>query len=268
MENHTKLSGVIITFNEERNIARCIDSLKNVADEIVVVDSFSKDQTKKICLEKNVRFIENKFDGHIEQKNFAISQASYDYVISLDADEALDPKLQQAILEEKAHFKYDAYSFNRLTNYCGKWIKHCGWYPDTKLRIWNKTKGKWGGENPHDMVIMDQNSSHKKLNGDLLHYSYYTIQDHVNQIQSFTDIGSKEAFKKGRKSNIFLILVRPVMKFIHGYIIKAGFLDGFYGFIICANSAYAKFLKYLKLYELNRLNSNHSSINGHKKQEA
>ena len=247
-----KLSGVIITFNEEENIARCIDSLKNVADEIVVVDSFSTDRTEEICRDKNVRFLQNKFEGHIEQKNFAMRQAEFDYVLSLDADEALSPELEKAILKEKQNFSQDAYTFNRLTNYCGQWIKHCGWYPDVKLRIWNKTKGKWGGENPHDFVQMESSATAKKLNGDLLHYSFTSINQHVKTIQSFSDIGAKAAFSRGKRSSIFAILVNPAFKFLRDYIFKLGFLDGFYGLVVCINSAYAKFLKYLLMYELRK----------------
>ena len=208
-----KLSAVIITFNEEKNIARCLDSLEGVVDEIVVVDSFSKDNTKQICLDRGARFIENPFEGHIEQKNFAMMQAENDYVLSLDADEALSENLKKSILEAKKNLNHDAYTFNRLTNYCGQWIKHCGWYPDRKLRIWNKTKGKWGGENPHDMVLMENGTSSEYLKGDLLHYSYYTINDHSRQIELFTDISSKAAFAKGKRTNKLAIVFKPAFKF-------------------------------------------------------
>lgn len=253
MEDKNKLSAVVITFNEEKNIERCLNSLECVVDEIVVVDSFSKDKTEEICRAKNVRFIQHPFDGHIEQKNFAMHQASYDYVLSLDADEALDKKLTASILEVKKNLsEFDAYFFNRLTNYCGQWIKHCGWYPDKKLRIWNRNKGDWGGENPHDMVVLHEKSTKKYLQGDLLHYSYYSINDHVKQIQFFTDISAKEAVAKGKKTSLFMIVIKPIGKFFSDYIFKGGFRDGFYGFVIAKTSAYAKFLKYLKIYELSK----------------
>ena len=148
----------------------------------------------------------------------------------------------------------DAYYFNRMTNYCGKWIKHCGWYPDKKLRIWNKNKGEWGGINPHDKVVMQDNTSLEYLKGDLLHYSYYSIHQHIAQFNSFTEIGANEAFKKGRKSNIFTIIIKSVWKFKRDYFFKLGFLDGYYGFVICSLSAQATFAKYLKLRELNKNN--------------
>jgi len=247
-----KLSGVIITYNEEKNIARCIDSLREVVDEIVVVDSYSTDRTKEICSEKEVRFFEHKFEGHIEQKNYALTLCSHDYVLSLDADEALDDVLRQSILDLNSNFTSDAYTFNRLTNYCGQWIKHCGWYPDKKLRIWNKNKGNWGGENPHDKVIMNSSASVKHLAGDLLHYSYYTREDHLRQIEFFTDISSKAAFENGKTSNFIKRTVKPPFKFLRDYILKAGFLDGYNGFIICWYSAYATYLKYEKLGKLQK----------------
>ena len=259
MKQHTKLSGVIITFNEEKNIARCIDSLMNVTDEIIVVDSFSTDRTEAICKEKNATFIQNKFDGHIEQKNFAMRQAKFDYVLSLDADEALSPELEKAIQQEKTDFKYDGYRFNRLTSYCGQWIKHCGWYPDTKLRIWNKTRGEWKGENPHDTLVMQGSTEVKNLNGDLLHYSFTSVNQHVKTIQSFSEIGARAAFKRGKRSSVFSIVVNPSFKFIRDNIFKAGFLDGYYGLIVCLNSAYATFLKYTLIYELQRSSKNTSS---------
>ncbi len=246
------LSVVIITFNEEKNIARCLDAVIGVADDIVVVDSFSTDKTKSICEAKNVRFVTHKFDGHIEQKNWAITQAKYPYILSLDADETLTPELQTEIIKIKNNWQFDAYSFNRLTNFCGAWIKHCGWYPDKKLRLWDTTKGKWGGENPHDKVIMQTNTTIKHINFDILHYSFYTVKQHLKQIDYFTDISSKAAFENGKTSNNFKIVYKSGFKFFRDYILKLGFLDGYYGFVVCKNSAYAKRLKYTKLMKLNK----------------
>ena len=161
-----KLSVVIITFNEEKNIARCLESVKDIADEIVVVDSFSKDKTEEICRGYGVKFIEHKFEGHIEQKNYASSQATYQHVLSLDADEALSDELKESIIKVKNDWNGYGYSMNRLTNYCGKWIHHCGWYPDTKIRLMDKSKGKWDGDNPHDQFIMQDNAEAIQLKGD------------------------------------------------------------------------------------------------------
>jgi glycosyltransferase involved in cell wall biosynthesis len=252
-----KLSVVIITFNEERNIARCIESVLDFADEIIVLDSLSTDKTKDICLKYPVvKFYEQKFLGHIQQKNRAMELASNDYVLSLDADEAPDEILKNNIIKIKQNGSADAYYFNRLTNYLGKWIRYSGWYPDKKLRLWNKNKGRWGGINPHDKVIMQNNSKIEYLKGNLLHYSYYSINQHIAQFNSFTDIGAKEAFKKGKKSNLFIAIYKSVWKFIRDYFFKLGFLDGYYGFIICALSSQATFAKYIKLKELYKQNAN------------
>lgn len=251
--NAIQLSIVIITFNEEKNIQRCIESVLPVADEIVVVDSFSKDRTKEICLQyPKVKFVEHAFDGHIQQKNWAITQATYPYVLSLDADEALDKTLEKSILEVKQNWTASAYKMNRLTNYCGKWIHHCGWYPDTKLRLWDSRKGHWGGTNPHDMYLMDDpNETIIHLKGDLLHYSYYTRQDHYKQVEYFTNILAKAQHEEGKKAPLFVLYTSPLVKFIKDYIIKLGFLDGKEGFTISRISAFATYTKYKKLRALN-----------------
>jgi glycosyltransferase involved in cell wall biosynthesis len=253
MKSPLKISAVVITYNEEDNIGRCLESLKETADEIVVVDSFSSDRTAEICKNKGVRFIQHPFEGHIEQKNYALSCAHNDYVLSLDADEALSEELIQSIQAAKENWQEDGYSVNRLTNYCGKWIRHCGWYPDTKIRLWNRKKGCWGGVNPHDHVVMEKNRRIRHLSGDLLHYSYPTIRDHISQINSFSDIAARAAFEKGRQSNLALdICLNPTLTFFKKYFLKLGLFDGYEGFVISISTAYGKFLKYIKLRELEK----------------
>ena len=151
----SKISAAIITFNEEKNIERCITSLRNVADEVVIIDSGSTDRTVEIAKDLKATIFTNPFKGHIQQKNFAITKTQYDWVISLDADEALSEELTASILAVKENLKGSGYIFSRLTNYCGKWIKHCGWYPDKKLRLFKKHEGKWGGKNPHDKYLLN-----------------------------------------------------------------------------------------------------------------
>jgi glycosyltransferase involved in cell wall biosynthesis len=248
----TPVSVVIITYNEEINIERCIQSVQNVADEIVVVDSFSKDSTKKICDKYNVKFIEHAFEGHIEQKNWAVTQATYPHILSLDADEALSPELKKSILQVKADWLYDGYYFNRLTNYCGKWIRHCGWYPDKKLRLWDSRKGQWGGINPHDEYRMKKGSTEQYLRGDLYHYSYHSIRQHIEQVNTFTESGAQQALAKNKRSGTCIIILKSIWKFLRDYIFRGGFLDGYYGFVICVISAHATFLKYAKLKEFRK----------------
>ena len=246
------LSVVIITYNEERNIGRCIDSVIDIVDEIVVVDSYSNDKTKEICLKKGVRFIEHEFEGHIQQKNYAITRASYPHILSLDADEAPDENLRESIKMVKNNFDADGYTMNRLTNYCGHWVKYCGWYPDKKLRLWDSRKGRWGGLNPHDKYEMDKDSVIKHLPGNLLHYSYYTRQDHINQIRKFTDILAQSMYVAGRRTSWLGIIPATVFKFFRDYFLKLGFLDGKAGFNISWLSAGASYKKYRKLLLLQK----------------
>jgi len=250
-----RLSVSIITFNEEKNIRRCLESVCTIADEIVVVDSFSTDQTEAICKEFGVKFSTHVFEGHIEQKNIALNQCTSPVVLALDADEALSEKLLESIKAEKEKgFPQLVYSMNRLTNYCGTWIRHCGWYPDRKLRLFHKTTGKWGGENPHDELILNKKTAAAHLNGDLLHYSYYTKYEHYKQVEYFTTIGAATYHKKGKKASLLKMYGSPVAKFLRDYIIKLGFLDGKSGFQVCTISAGATFTKYKKLRALNQQN--------------
>ena len=242
-----KLSVVIITYNEEKNIGRCLNSVRNIADEIIVVDSFSTDSTEAICREAGTRFIQHPFEGHIEQKNYAIGQASWPHILSLDADEALTGALEQEILNIKSNWKSDGYYINRLTNYCGHWVRYCGWYPDQKLRLWDSRKGEWGGVNPHDKFIMQKGASTGHINADLLHYSFYTIEQHVRLVNFFSEFAAKTLFDKGKNVSLAYILISPVAKFFRDFFLKRGFMDGYYGLVLCVISSYAKFLKYAKL---------------------
>ena len=240
------LSAIIITLNEERNIERCIQSLKGVADEILVVDSFSSDRTKEICLNAGIRFLENKWCGYADQKNFAQEKASYDFILSLDADEALSPELSQSINSVKNSATPDIYSFNRLTNYCGKWIRHGGWYPDIKIRLYDRRKCRWTGT-IHERLNYPAKEKVIHLAGDCYHYTFYTISEHQRQVDKFTSLMAEEEFANGRRAYWFNILLNPVVKFVRDYFFRAGFLDGYEGFIISRISAYATFLKYAKL---------------------
>lgn len=246
-----QLSVVIITLNEERNIGRCLQSVEGIADDVVVVDSGSSDRTETICLEHRGRFISHPWLGFAETKNFANAQAKYPLILSLDADEALSEKLKASVLAVKAMESVNtAFSMNRLTNYCGKWIKHC-WYPDTKIRLFNREHARWTGKVIHEKLTTDPGTGLKHLEGDILHYSYYSIAGHIAQANRFTDLTAEEAFREGKRSGMLRILFKPPVKFIRDYFFKLGFLDGYYGFIVCRISAQATFYKYIKLRQLN-----------------
>jgi len=241
-----KLSAVIIVFNEEKNIERCLASLDGIADEIIIVDSHSTDKTLEIAQKYTKQIYQQEFLGYAEQKNFANSLCNFDHIISLDADEVISEKLKNEIVDIKHNFSADAYALNRLTNYAGIWVHHCGWYPDKKIRIFKKDKAHWAGPRLHETLEVNSNNI-KSLSADLLHYSFHSVQDHLLQIEKFTNISSKELFDKGIKSNFYYLYIKPMIRFLTDYIVKLGVLDGVTGFIICKNSAYAAYLKYYKL---------------------
>ncbi len=250
----TRLSVVIITLNEERNIERCLESVKDIADEILVVDSVSKDNTVAIAEKYGARIISQPFLGHIEQKNFAAENAIYDWILSIDADEALTETLRRNIADVKNNLKYNGYSFPRLNNYCGKWIKHSGWYPDQKIRLFNRKHGMWKGENPHDRwTFHNEQETEGKLKGDLLHYSFYTISDHIKKIEKYTEIAARLRVEKGKNYSLAKIWLVPVWKFFSDYILRLGFLDGYEGLLICRLGAMESMIKYSKTRQYARM---------------
>lgn len=246
------ISVVIITFNEEKNIRRCIDSVKGIADEIVVVDSFSTDNTKSICLSQGARFVEHSFAGFSAQKNFAVDQAHHDYILALDADEYLSHGLRESILQAKSNWRTDGYKMNRLNSYAGKWIKSCGWYPDTKIRLWDRRKGFWQGGLVHEVVVMENNSEVTHLNGDLLHHAYDNASQLIHKMQQqYADLFAAE--NAGRKDvTTFKIFYKTTVSFFKSYFLKGGILDGYEGLLISVSNANGVFYKYAKLLELNR----------------
>lgn len=246
-----KISAVVITKNEERNIRRCLLSLQGVADEVVVVDSGSTDNTEKICREEGALFTFNEWLGFSEQKNYANSLASNPWILSIDADEALSPELRDNIIKLKNNgFDPDCiYIVNRLNNYCGKWVYHCGWYPDHCTRLWKKDAAQWEGV-VHESLRHKPNMKRQLINGDLLHYTYYEISEHARKTQQYSILSAEKAFQNGHKGSFANIILKPIWTFISSYILRGGFLDGKMGFIICRMSANYTFIKYSHLYEL------------------
>lgn len=251
MQNQNLISVVIITFNEENNIARCIQSVKAIADEILVIDSLSTDKTVEIAQNLGAKVITQSFLGYVEQKNFAKNLAKYNWVLSLDADECLSEKLINKIQQIKPKINnFNAYSFNRLTNYCGKWIKYCGWYPDKKLRLFNKNYHYWGGFNPHNQILTLPNDKILHLPLDILHYSFNSFEQFKIQMEKFSLISARSYFEKGKKANFIKIYGSAIVKFLKSYILKLGFLEGKAGWIICSYSTYYTYLKYKTLKQL------------------
>lgn len=248
------LSACIITYNEEKNIARCIDALKNVADEIIVVDSFSEDNTVSVAEALGAKVFQKKFEGYGPQKYFAQEKASHSWILSVDADEVVSPELEKSILAIKARPEFDAYKTDILPNYCGHWIRHCGWYPQPKLRIWNKEKGSMVRDSLHEGIVMnDPKAPVGRLKGDLLHYSYKTISQHMQKMENYTEIAARAAVARGKNIGILKLLIGPQWRFFNDFILKRGFLDGYYGYIVCRTSAIGTFIKYAKTRQYARL---------------
>jgi glycosyltransferase involved in cell wall biosynthesis len=247
------LSAVIITFNEEHNIERCIKSVKEVADEIIVLDSFSTDQTVNIARNLGAVVYQEKFRGYIGQKNFAIKLASHNYVLSLDADEALDKTLINSILGAKKTFRYRAYEMNRCTSFCGRFIRHGLWYPDKKIRLFDRTVACWGGINPHDKIELQKGLHAHQINGDILHYSFNTVDDLIWQNNRLSSIAASSLYTNGTRSSWRKMLLNPLWAFINGYFLRRGFLHGADGFSIAIHTSHQVFLKYSKLYRLQEL---------------
>lgn len=240
-----KISACIISYNEEKKIEDCLKSLLPVADEIVVVDSLSTDNTKEIAEEYTDKIFSQEFLGHIEQKNFAVSKASHEWIISLDCDERLTEELQQSILTIKDRLEQaDAYCMPRKTFYIYRWLNHC-WYPDIKTRLFNKNTARWGGTNPHDRIITDGNNI-MQLKGDIQHYSFDSVSAHLSTIDKFTEIGATELIKNKKQFSIFSPFTHSLWMFIKMYFIKRGFLDGFAGLLASTLSFMHVFIKYSK----------------------
>ena len=246
-----KISACIISYNEEKKIEDCLRSLDGVVDEIIIVDSLSEDNTLIISKNYTDKVYSQSFLGHIEQKNLAVSKASHDWILSLDCDERLSPELKQSILSIKDQLDdYYAYRMPRKTFYIYRWLNHC-WYPDKKIRLFNKNHAEWGGVNPHDRVVFKTDGIAadrvKELNGDIYHYSFDSISDHLRTIESFTEIGAREIIKRGKRPSLLAPLMHAKWTFIRMYILRKGFLDGFAGFVASTLSFMHVYIKYSKV---------------------
>lgn len=247
-----KISLVVITYNEANNIERCLDSARSVVDEILVVDSFSEDQTCELATAKGAKVIQHAFAGYIEQKDYAIHQAQYDYILLLDADEALDQELRESVQAIRENWTHNCYTMNRLSNLGDQWIHHGAWYPDQKMRLFERSHFEVVGINPHEKFVPKPGATLKHLPGDILHYTNSDLKDRVETINRFSSIAAKAFLDKGKKGNWLRILFKPGLRFLSEYFLKRGFLDGFYGFVIAKTSAQYVFLREVKLYDLGR----------------
>lgn len=245
------ISACIICFNEKDNIGNCLESLKWV-DEIIVVDSYSTDGTMEICRKYTDKVYQNKWPGFINQKNHALSLATNDWVISLDADETVSEELKteiQAFWDKGLPALYSGFYVPRKTIYLGRWIKYGGWYPDRKLRLFRKSLARWDGIDPHDRVELSGGQV-QKLKSPFIHNNYRNLSDHLRTINTFSSTAAEALLKKGKKFSLINLIFGPPVKFIENYFFKLGFLDGLSGFIIAVNSAFYVFNKYAKMWEV------------------
>lgn len=246
-----QISAVVITQDEERNIQRCIDSLHGVADEVVVVDSGSTDDTETICRAAGARFVPHAWEGFSGQKNYANSLATHPWILSIDADEALSDRLRATLLtmKENGLDADTAYSVGRLNNYCGQWLHHGGWYPDEHVRLWQKDGTVWEGV-VHEQLHYSRPLKRVHLDGDLLHYTYYTVDEHVRRTAKYATLAGEKAFAQGRRCGMGAVVFKPVGTFLKNYLLKGGFRDGAMGFTSARISAFYTLVKYARLFEL------------------
>lgn len=240
------VTACIIAFQEEQKIEACVRSADFCA-EVLVVDSHSTDRTRELAAALGARVVERDWPGHIEQKNFAIDQAATEWVLCLDADERVTPELRARIEAVLSAPQADGYTVNRRNIYLGRWIRRGGWYPDRKVRLFRRARGRWGGVNPHDHVHVDGRVAH--LDADLEHLSYDSIQDHLKTIDYFSTIAAGEKLSRGQRGLGLQLLLNPPFKFFKMYVLKLGFLDGWRGLIVAALGAFYVFLRYAKLWE-------------------
>lgn len=239
----------IVCLNEQNSIRRCIESVSFV-DEVIVVDSGSTDDTQKIAAELGAKVIFEKWRGYGKQKQFAVEQAKNDWVLLLDADEALSPELASHIVEGFRNLDPETgYEFSRLSFHLGRWIRHGGWYPDWQLRLYNRKFSKWSEAELHERVISPKV---QRIHKNILHWVFENLSDNVITNDRYSSIGALEYHKKGRRFHTLSLIFRPIGKFIECYFVKLGFLDGLPGFIIAVGAAYSLFLRYAKLWEMNK----------------
>jgi glycosyltransferase involved in cell wall biosynthesis len=247
------ISAVIIAYNEEQHIDRCLASLKGVVDEVVVYDSGSRDATQYICRDFGARLVIGPWEGYSNTKNNANLLATHEYILSLDADEALSDELRESILKVKPNMN-GAYEFNRLNNYYGSWIRYGGFYPDKKIRLFPRREGRWEGQYVHEEMILTPGTTIHHLEGDLLHYTCKDITEHVERINKYSELAAREMMDGHRVPRLWKILFSPPARFIKGFFLKKGFLDGMPGFIVNILSAYSVALRYVKLWLLKSQN--------------
>jgi len=245
------ISAVVICYNEEDRIERCLESL-SFCDEIIVVDSHSTDSTPSIAARYTDRVISQEFLGYVKQKNFALERATHDWVVCLDADETLDDTLAAAIQQAipRADDGVSGYVLDRITHFLGVWHDAGEWYPDPQLRVFRRSRGRWTGLDPHDRVEVEGRV--EPLPGVLCHYNYRDLGDHIQTIDGFSAHLARAMHEEGIRFRLVDLLFRPLGRFVKGYLLRRGFTKGLPGFLVSISTAYYVFMKYAKLWEIER----------------
>lgn len=243
-----KISAVIITLNEEKNIERCLKSL-SFADEIIVVDSHSTDKTKEIARRFTDKIFEVDWEGFGKTKELARQKASHSWIFSIDADEEVAPKLKEEILQAVHNNFYSGYFIPRKSNFLGKWIYHSGWYPDYVLRLFQKEGGKFDEALVHEQVRIQGTTAY--LNNPLLHYTYPNLKNYFEKLKRYTTLAAQQLHKRNVRAYPWDLIFRPPATFIKMYLLKLGFLDGWQGLVLAGLSSYQVLIKYAKLLKLN-----------------
>lgn len=242
------LSLLVVSKNEEKNLPVLLESVRGLADEIVIVDSGSTDGTESIARKAGAKWLTREWDNFHGQKNFALSHCTRKWVLAADCDEALSDKLRKEIVRFLGDPGAAAGAeFPRCSRFLGRWIRHGEWYPDMSLRLFLRERGRFTGGAGHDRVVVD--GPVVRLKGELLHYSYPTINSYIAKMNSFSDAFLEREIRRGRRWDPLGNLARPFWRFFRGYILKAGFLDGFPGFWIAIATAFAAFVRHSRLYE-------------------
>lgn len=229
------ITGTIISFNEERRIAEAIASL-SFCDEVIVVDSGSSDHTRDIAAACGARVVTREWPGYSLQKNFAAGQAANDWIFSIDADERVSIELADEIAQwKKAPADASAMSMPRRAFYLGRWIKHSGWYPDRKIRLYDRRRAQWTGDFVHEGMAVDGRVH--RFRGDLLHFPYRDWSDHVERVDRYTRLAANAALSGGRRSNPLTLAVGPLLAFVKAFVVQGGFMDGWRGLAIAYMAA-------------------------------
>ena len=246
------VSACVIVRDDALHIQRCLASLAWTDETVVVVDARSGDGSEELARRSGARVLRRAYAGNVDQKNFALDQAKHDWVIALDADEALSPALAVRLRDRlaRAGDELDGVELNRVTRHLGRWIRHGDFHPDWQLRAFRRSRGCWAGSNPHGRVRVAGRV--ERLAGDLEHYSYVDLADQIARVQEYSRVEAQQLHSRGRRARVSELCLRPPARFLRAYVLKAGFRDGVPGFLIAAVTAFHVLLKYAKLWELER----------------